>query len=605
MPSAPSAPGGGESLSRDPNTGRDSGARLFAASARNFFPRLISTLAVAGMAAFRVGPLVTLGWFVLTWTVVLVGVGLAALIQRRAAEMKPTGAFSGLLLATNVVSSGLSAGMAAAIWMRGDDIGRVFALATLFIGAAYVLLHYYAEVRSFCALVAPYGAALGFICLALARGQGDPAMSWFSVAAIVVSLINFFYLSRLLLARSRAALRHARRLARDNEKAASAANAAKTAFLAKMSHEIRTPLNGVLGMAQAMDAAPLSAPQRGRLTVLRESGEALLGVVNDILDLSKIEAGKVELESIPFDLSPLLKSVCAGALDAAARKGLELRLEIGAAAGRYQGDPARLRQIVTNLTANAVKFTETGGIEVRARSGEGLLFVSVADTGPGIAADDLPRLFGAFSQLDASVARRYGGSGLGLAICQQLAQLMGGCVEVKSALGAGSTFTVGIPLERLGEEEARGPEPTPLAASPDALDGARLLVAEDNPVNQLVLRTLLEPAGACPTIVADGAAAVAAWEANAWDAILMDIEMPTLDGVDATRRIRERERASGRARTPIIALSANAMSHQVREYLAAGMDDHVPKPIDARRLHAVLASILARGAEPAAARAKG
>ncbi len=375
---------------------------------------------------------------------------------------------------------------------------------------------------------------------------------------------------------------------------AEAANEAKSAFLATMSHEIRTPLNGVLGMARAMAGDELSPVQRKRLEVVCQSGESLLSLLNDVLDLAKVEAGKLELETEPFDIGEVVESARAMFAGVAEGKGLTLEVVVDKAArGTYLGDAVKTRQIITNLVANALKFTEQGSVKVavaRTRSG---IAIRVRDTGIGIAADRVGHLFRKFEQADASTTRRYGGTGLGLAICREFSQLMGGSVKVTSKQGKGATFVVDLPLPRLANmpaEALAGAAPAPPASRTDA--PLRVLAAEDNKVNQLVLRTLLNQAGIEPVIVDDGQAAVDAWEQGQWDVILMDVQMPVMDGPTAARLIRQRERASGRAPTPIIALTANVMSHQLREYELAGMNGQVAKPIQVAALFAGLEAAL-------------
>lgn len=406
------------------------------------------------------------------------------------------------------------------------------------------------------------------------------------VISLIVGVPVCWYVTRQRLALQ--AMKDDLSLARD---AAEAASEAKSAFLATMSHEIRTPLNGVLGMAQAMAMDQLSAPQRERLEVVRESAVALLALLNDVLDLSKIEAGKLDLEAIEFDLGEVMRGAHQAFTALANKKGLSFALDSAAAEGVYLGDPTRVRQILYNLLSNAVKFTEQGEIRVRADLDDRGLRLAVTDTGPGIAPEKLSLLFAKFTQMDASTTRRYGGTGLGLSICRQLAELMGGDITVESRLGEGTTFTVVLPLPRV--DDARGP--AVLTAPRRALveRPLKVLAAEDNTVNQLVLKTLLHHIGLSPVVVADGGAALAAWEAEPWDLILMDIQMPVLDGVAAARAIRAREAATGRDRTPIVALSANAMSHQVASYLEAGMDGHLAKPIEIARLFEVVQTIAA------------
>lgn len=380
---------------------------------------------------------------------------------------------------------------------------------------------------------------------------------------------------------------------------ADAANVAKSAFLATMSHEIRTPLNGVLGMAQAMARDELPPQQRERLAVVRQAGETLLTLLNDLLDLSRIEAGRLEVEDGIVDIAQIAEAAHSTFTTLASEKDVSLSLEVASdAAGSWRGDPTRVRQILYNLVANAVKFTSRGSVDVHVSRRDGDLVMTISDTGPGIAPDRLPSLFDKFVQADASTTRQFGGSGLGLAICKELCQLMGGDIAVKSELGVGSTFTVRLPLlpAPAGADDSlsSAAASTTPAHAPEGVSAVRLLAAEDNPMNQLVLKTLLAPLPIDLHIVSDGESAVAAWLDGDWDAILMDVQMPRMDGPTAARRIRACEDAEGRRRTPIIALTANAMSHHEREYLAAGMDALTPKPIQLERLLAALDDVLAR-----------
>ena len=379
--------------------------------------------------------------------------------------------------------------------------------------------------------------------------------------------------------------------------ASEAASQAKSAFLATMSHEIRTPLNGVLGMTQAMSVDELSAPQRERLEVIRESAITLLAVLNDVLDLSKIEAGRLDLEEIEFDLGEVVRGAQQAFTALANKKGISFALDVDEGEGVYRGDPTRVRQILYNLLSNAVKFTEHGEIRVRGwREGERLM-LSVTDTGPGIHEAALSTLFTKFTQADPSTTRRYGGTGLGLSICRELAGLMGGDITVESRVGEGSRFTVSLPLPRVGEARSRGRVSS--LPAPSLVRPLKVLAAEDNRVNQLVLKTLLLHLGVVPVMVGDGAAAIEAWEREPWDLVLMDVQMPEVDGVSATRAIRAREAESGRRRTTIVALSANAMSHQVAEYLKAGMDAHIAKPLELTSLTELITSAAeARQARP-------
>jgi len=384
---------------------------------------------------------------------------------------------------------------------------------------------------------------------------------------------------------------------RDLEQARDAANAAnvlKTQFLANMSHEIRTPLNGVLAMAEVMAMGELGEVQRDRLDVIRQSGSLLLAVLNDVLDLSKIEAGKLALAVDDFDLQPVMAGAAEGFRVMAETKGLEFRFELAEAAhGWWRGDSDRLRQIVGNLLSNAVKFTARGTVDasVDVNPANGALKIVVRDTGVGIAPEKLPTLFEKFTQADNSATRRFGGTGLGLAICRELTQMMGGAIDVESREGQGSTFTVELPL-------ARG-EPTEAAAAAESHgdDGdLRLLAAEDNPTNRQVLQAVMDSLGIDVDIVPDGQEAVEAWRTGGYDLILMDIQMPVMDGIAAAREIRSLEAKEGRRRIPIVALTANALTHQIEEYLAAGMDGHVAKPIEIAKLYEAISATLTAAA---------
>jgi signal transduction histidine kinase len=384
---------------------------------------------------------------------------------------------------------------------------------------------------------------------------------------------------------------------------AEAANLAKSAFLATISHEIRTPLNGVLGMAQAMAVDELTPVQRERLDVVRQSGETLLAILNDVLDLSKIEAGKLDLEEARFDISELARGAHAAFTAIAGKKGLDFALTVEKAArGVYLGDSTRVRQILYNLVSNALKFTEDGHVRVSVDRCDEKLVISVRDSGIGIPPERLPHLFEKFEQADTSTTRRYGGTGLGLAICRQLAELMGGQIDAESEVGEGTTFKVILPLPKVAASMRKSaPAVSTAPALPEGDRPLKVLAAEDNAVNQLVLKTLLLQAGLEPVVVENGAHAVVAWEREEWDLILMDVQMPEVDGPTATKIIRERELAHGRTRTPIIALTANAMAHQVAEYRAVGMDAFVAKPIEVGALFLAMQQVLAGSEREAAA----
>jgi PAS domain S-box-containing protein len=379
--------------------------------------------------------------------------------------------------------------------------------------------------------------------------------------------------------------------------AAEAASRAKSAFLANTSHEIRTPLNGLLGLARlAMQPSLVDARRQQYLHQIHDSAQSLAGIISDILDLSKIEAGKITLEDLAFDLRGTLDAVHRAYQSLAEAKGLALTLALADdLPTTVRGDPVRVRQILSNYVTNALKFTERGRIGIEAALREGSVWLAVRDSGPGIDATTQQRLFTPFSQADESTTRRYGGTGLGLSICRELAQLMGGEVGVVSAPGQGSLFWAELPLRAAAPSEIAEASPH---AGDERLARAHVLLVEDNPVNMLIAVAMLEQWGVRVAQAADGAAALEAVNAavaanDPFDIVLMDVHMPVMSGHAAVRRLRERFDAEA---LPVIALTAAALVSERDEALAAGMNDFLTKPIDAGKLHATLVRHLQRTA---------
>ena len=371
---------------------------------------------------------------------------------------------------------------------------------------------------------------------------------------------------------------------RQQKEAAEAANRAKSDFLATMSHEMRTPLNGILGMAELLSDTPLTAAQRADVGQLKECADALLAVINDVLDLSKIEAGRLELEAIPFDVRDVVHQALRTLAPRAQQKGLDLRCDLAAAIPPcVVGDPLRLQQVLLNLAANAIKFTPAGQVTVRAAAAlqarDCVLHFQVADTGIGIAPAQQEAIFHAFNQADSSTSRHYGGSGLGLTICRRLVEAMGGRIWVESRLGRGSTFHCTVRLPTALREP-----PAPVAPAPARVRGPlRILVVEDNPVNQRLATRLLQKEGHTVTVAGSGADALRLLRREAVDLVLMDVEMPDMDGCTTTMAIRQEEHGSAR-HVPIVALTAHAMKGDRERCLASGMDGYLAKPIQRSEL---------------------
>ncbi len=372
---------------------------------------------------------------------------------------------------------------------------------------------------------------------------------------------------------------------------AESASKAKSLFLATMSHEIRTPINGVMGMTELLLSSSLSGKQYRLAESAHRSVLNLLTLINDILDFSRIEAGRLELEPVPFDLKDITDDVLQVFNETSRKKGIELVIQLSEAVPRHLiGDSTRFRQILLNLTGNAVKFTQQGRVEVvfdtqPVREDEIQLNCLVRDTGIGIAADALHKIFDSFSQADSSTTRRFGGSGLGLAITQKLVQLMGGEIEVESEPDVGTTFTFAVRLQVNPDTDFTSSRQS-RSEELDTLCSGRVLVAEDNPVNQEVVQGMLEILGCDVVLVDDGQAAYQAAAAETFDLVLMDCHMPGLDGFEAARHIRQHENVTGRV--PIVALTADVQKETRGRCQAVGMDDYLSKPFTLQQLQSIV-----------------
>ncbi len=400
------------------------------------------------------------------------------------------------------------------------------------------------------------------------------------------------------------ALEHALEQERKARQTAEAASKAKSDLLATVSHEVRTPMGAIISMADLLLSTHLDHTQRRYAETLQQSARGLLTVLNDILDYSKLEAGRFELEEVDFDFLALMDSIAAGLTARASEKGLDSALEIAEGCPRYMlGDPVRIRQVLNNLTDNALKFTEAGYVRLRVGYGLGgddiMLRFEVCDTGIGLSEAKLQRICQPFTQGDSSIAAKYGGTGLGLSIVRRLAELMVGELGCESAEGSGSVFWFTARLRRAQpgtQPDKRRDDPADVSYGP--LSG-QVLIVEDNAVNQMLIAAYLEKFGLNHAMSANGREALEMVQQGDFDLVLMDIMMPEMDGIVATQRIRALPGPVGKL--PIIALTANAMKGDRETYLKAGMDDYVSKPISARELFSVLAIYLSQRARAARA----
>ena len=453
------------------------------------------------------------------------------------------------------------------------------------------------------AIYAPISAVHGQGLLVLCANEHG---AYSSSDVALVSKLGLL-VSQTLAAGQKRRLEEAIRRSEMERQAAVEANETKSRFLANMSHEIRTPLNGVVTVAELLGQTGLQPRQREMVSLILESGRSLERLLGDILDFSKIEAGKLTLQALPFNLTDSLTSTCQLFAAEADAKGLSFQARhIPRDQAWIDGDSDRVRQVVTNLLSNAIKFTEAGGVsiesEVRSSGDRSIVVIRVRDTGCGFTSEAADRLFGRFQQADESITRRFGGTGLGLAISRSLAVHMGGDITACSTPGEGSEFEFRFEARRI-----HAAQKTPETLERGGRLGARVLVAEDHANNRKIIGMVLELVGAEVTYAENGEEACAAFAKGAFDLILMDMQMPVLDGLSATQTIRALEQARGDSPIPIIMLSANAMTHHVAEARRAGADDHVSKPINAAVLLAKIAELIGpRGdaAKPTSQRAR-
>ncbi|MEE2690745.1 MAG: ATP-binding protein [Pseudomonadota bacterium] len=501
------------------------------------------------------------------------------------------------LCASSAQASLIYSGFPVMMWYLWGAPGQIFAALWLCGALLHVTLHMHHERRTFFAAITPH--ALYFLGLpAISLVTGAEPGRWGAAAILLATVL---YLAHLAVAfrQHRAVsqiLRSEREYALARQAAAEEASRSKSTFLATMSHEIRTPMNGVLGMAEALENSGLTPEQAHKLRIIRESGDLLLAILNDILDFSKIEANRIEFETAPFRFADIARKVESLHSLKAREKGLDFSVDIAGSCEKPRlGDPHRIVQILHNLVSNAVKFTHRGGVFIRINAGEAdRCVIEVADTGIGMTPEQAGRIFDPFAQADTTTARRFGGTGLGLSIAEGLARSMGGSINVVSELGHGSRFIVVLPLP-LAEETAEPNETAGQTGARPQGRPARILAAEDNAVNRAVLHALLAPMGHRIDFAEDGEGALDAFSREVYDVVLMDISMPGMDGVEAMRRLRaiEDKRGDG-ARAPVIAVSAHAMRQQIEDYLAAGFDGYVTKPVTAAKLGSEIDRVLTK-----------
>jgi signal transduction histidine kinase/ActR/RegA family two-component response regulator len=571
-----------------------SGYAAVAAVRHRELPTRVGLALFIGAAAMLMAPSV---WPVIWFCAVLAGQAFDWLAFRplRLAPDRAAGWVRALCIASAALNTAIYSAISIYLWTRGGEFGPLFALVQVAGGLLHVSLHMHHVRGLLFASVIPHAAYfLGLPILTLVVTRNP--------AVLAVVLAAFLYVTHLVVAvrqsiNTTRELRKAELEAVKHRNLAESASAAKSEFLAVISHEIRTPMNAVISAANLLRRTRLDVQQREHVAMLLDGGDMLLGLLNDVLDFSKIEAGKMRLESAEMNVRNKLGALRRLWEPKAASRGVRLSVVVDETVPEtVLTDPLRFQQILFNLLSNAVKFTKDGAIRVDVGwdPAASTLTAEVHDTGCGIPADQIDSIFDSFEQVSAGDTRRYGGTGLGLAISRRLAQAMGGDLGVSSAPGEGSTFTLKVQVEVIDEAVAKAaPAARP---APVSLQGRSILAVDDHEVNRRILSLLLEPHGCRLTLVENGAEAVEAAGIETFDAILMDMQMPVMDGLEATRRIRMG--GGPNAGTPIIALTANAMDVHRAAWDTAGVHAFLTKPIDAALLARTLGEACAeRGRE--------
>ena len=505
--------------------------------------------------------------------------------------------FRSLRLLATTISSGAWAAIGAMWWFAPGDHAKAVAVALLGGTLIYVVRGCHRSLVHMIAAGAPPAAVLLYLSF-----TGSTLTETLGLVGSLMLVLVYAASSGANAWKSHRELERAALTLVGKQHEAEAASIAKSEFLANMSHEIRTPLNGVLAMAHVLEKADLPPREKEAAALICASGEMLERLLSDILDIAKVEAGQLEIETAPFHAGDLARSAGALCRAKAEEKGVRLTVAVDPAADRvWCGDAIRVRQVILNLLSNAVKFTDVGDVHLRLEldAADRLLF-TVSDTGVGFEASFRERLFDRFQQADGSITRRFGGSGLGLAICKQLADMMGGVLDVDSVPGQGTEFRFTLalpPAEGAPVEAARGVDDPAPDGAPPAL---RLLIADDHPTNRKVVEIILAGAGMQITAVDNGLEAVRAHSLGGYDLVLMDMQMPVMDDLTATAEIRAAEARLGAPRIPIVMLTANALPEHVRASRQAGADGHLTKPITPASLFAAINDALA-GTDPQSA----